>query len=83
VVCAALLVSSHGALADFVQQGPKLLGTVEVASQGSSVALSADGNTAIVGGPNFCRCWNGGKQLDGVIRYIGKGWPHPAQDQPQ
>src|SRR4051812_11433721 len=50
MVCAALLVSSHGALADFVQQGPKLLGTVEVASQGSSVALSADGNTAIVGG---------------------------------
>ena len=52
MVSAALLVSSHGALADFVQQGPKLLGTVEVASQGWSVALSADGNTAIVGAPS-------------------------------
>ena len=34
------------------QQGPKLVGTgaVDVGSQGSSVALSADGNTALVGG---------------------------------
>jgi len=44
------------------QQGPKLVGTgaVGAAEQGSSVALSADGNTAIVGGqcdntsPSFC-----------------------------
>ena len=36
------------------QQGPKLVGTGAVGSadQGNSVALSADGNTAIVGGPN-------------------------------
>jgi antibiotic biosynthesis monooxygenase (ABM) superfamily enzyme len=35
------------------QQGSKLVGTgaVGAATQGSSVALSADGNTAIVGGP--------------------------------
>jgi hypothetical protein len=38
----------------WTQQGPKLVGTGAVgtdALQGSSVALSADGNTAIVGGP--------------------------------
>ena len=37
----------------FFQQGPKLIGTRAVGStnQGMSVALSADGNTAIVGGP--------------------------------
>ncbi|MFZ1197005.1 MAG: Ig domain-containing protein, partial [Pseudolabrys sp.] len=35
------------------QQGPKLVGTGAsgVSQQGASVALSADGNTAIVGGP--------------------------------
>jgi Divergent InlB B-repeat domain len=39
-------------LVQFSQQGPKLLGTgtVGLAEQGWSVALSADGNTAIVGG---------------------------------
>ena len=42
------------ALAQFTQQGPKLVGTGAVgsASQGFSVALSGDGNTAIVGGPD-------------------------------
>jgi hypothetical protein len=37
----------------WTQQGPKLFGSgaVGVAQQGTSVALSADGNTAIVGGP--------------------------------
>jgi hypothetical protein len=51
VVCAMLLASP--ALAQFVQQGQKLLASDAVgnASQGSSVAISADGNTAIVGGP--------------------------------
>ena len=50
---AALLVSSELALAQFTQQGPKLVGTLPVGSpeQGYSVALSADGETAIVGGP--------------------------------
>jgi hypothetical protein len=38
--------------AQLVQQGPKLVGTGAVgkAFQGQSVALSADGNTALVGG---------------------------------
>src|SRR5260370_38939179 len=38
--------------AQFSQQGPKLvgIGAVFVAEQGTSVSLSADGNTAIVGG---------------------------------
>jgi hypothetical protein len=38
----------------FSQQGGKLVGTGAVGSnawQGASVALSADGNTAIIGGP--------------------------------
>jgi uncharacterized repeat protein (TIGR01451 family) len=37
----------------WTQQGPKLVGTgaVGAATEGASVALSADGNTAIVGGP--------------------------------
>jgi hypothetical protein len=44
----------HSALAQFIEQGPKLVGSGISGSpkQGSSVALSADGNTAIVGGPN-------------------------------
>jgi len=37
--------------AQFTQQGPKLVGTGGT-GQGVSVALSADGNTALVGGPN-------------------------------
>ena len=38
--------------AQFTQQGPKLVGTgaVGIANQGLTVAISADGNTAIVGG---------------------------------
>jgi uncharacterized protein (TIGR03437 family) len=44
------------ATGQFVQQGPKLVGSGAVANeqvgQGSSVALSEDGNTAIVGGPH-------------------------------
>jgi hypothetical protein len=50
----ATLLSSHPALAQFSQQGPKLVGTGaagSASSQGTSVSLSADGNTAIVGGP--------------------------------
>ena len=43
------LVSSQSAVAQFTQQGPKLVGTADI-GQGWSVALSADGNTAIVGG---------------------------------
>ena len=40
--------------ATWTQQGSKLVGTGAVgdANQGSSVALSSDGNTALIGGPN-------------------------------
>ena len=52
VLACATLLSSHPALAQFLQQGPKLVGTGAVGSawQGRSVSLSADGNTAVVGG---------------------------------
>src|SRR6516225_1352751 len=53
LIFVALLFSSQLALAQFTQQGPKLVGTGAIgqSQQGYSVALSADGNTAIVGGP--------------------------------
>jgi hypothetical protein len=53
LIFVALLFSSQLALAQFTQQGPKLVGNDAAAPalQGNSVALSADGNTAIVGGP--------------------------------
>ena len=56
LICATLLISPQLALAQFTQQGPKLVGTGAVnssstaTSQGQSVALSGDGNTALVGG---------------------------------
>ena len=52
LACAVLLPGAEAAAA-FSQQAPKLIGTGAVggARQGSSVALSADGNTAIVSGP--------------------------------
>ncbi len=48
--CIAFCVSQTDA--QFVQQGDKLVGTGSVgnATQGVSVSLSADGNTAIAGG---------------------------------
>src|SRR5262249_12381124 len=51
-VLSAALLCPEAALAGFKQQGPKLVGTGAVgnAQQGRSVALSADGNTVIVGG---------------------------------
>ena len=54
LIFAALVCSSQLALAQFTQQGPKLVGTLAVgpAYQGTSVALSGDGNTAIVGAPH-------------------------------
>jgi len=50
VALAAALAASPGALAQFAQQGPKLVAIDPADEQGTSVALSADGNTAIVGG---------------------------------
>src|ERR1035437_3411043 len=54
VLVSATLLSSHPPFAQFLQQGLKLVGTGAVGSadQGYSVSLSADGNTAIVGGPS-------------------------------
>ena len=47
-----LLVATDAANAQWSQQGSKLVGTQGLyPTQGSSVSLSADGNTAIVGGP--------------------------------
>jgi hypothetical protein len=69
VLVSATLLSSLPALAQFSQQGPKLVGTGAVgnAEQGVSVALSADGNTAIVGGP-----FDGGAR--GSRPNIGAAW---------
>ncbi len=52
VVAFAAVFVVHAAAAQFVQQGSKLVGTGAVgpAYQGYSVAVSADGSTAIVGG---------------------------------
>jgi hypothetical protein len=49
-----MLALAHAAAAQFTQQGSKLVGSDAAggAAQGESVAISADGNTAIVGGPN-------------------------------
>ena len=50
----ALLLASPPLHAQFVAQGGKLVGSgaVGTARQGTSVAVSADGNTLIVGGPH-------------------------------
>ena len=52
IMLACSLLSAQ-AWAQFTQQGSKLVGTGALgpAAQGPSVSLSADGNTAIVGGP--------------------------------
>jgi hypothetical protein len=54
MVIGALAFAPKPAAAQFTQQGPKLVGSGAVGYeilQGLSVALSADGNTAIMGGP--------------------------------
>jgi hypothetical protein len=55
----------------WTQQGPKLVGTGAVpdTGQGSCVALSADGNTAIVGGPE-----------DPLLLGIGAAWIFSRSD---
>ena len=54
VVFAGLLLAAHMAVAQLVQQGSKLVaaGTVGNSRQGRAVAISADGNLAIIGGPD-------------------------------
>jgi FG-GAP-like repeat/FG-GAP repeat len=53
-ILTGLVFSSSPALADFIQQGPKLVGPGATggSNQGFAVALSADGNTALIGGSN-------------------------------
>jgi hypothetical protein len=65
---AALICASQPAAAQFTQQGPKLVGTGYVPGQpglGTSVAVSADGNTMAVGG-NSDGFNNGGTQVGAV-----------------
>ncbi len=52
-VVVGMLFLAHAAAAQFTQQGSKLVGTGAVGRpfKALSVAISADGNTAIVGGP--------------------------------
>ncbi|MFI5182006.1 MAG: hypothetical protein ACHQPI_11480 [Thermoanaerobaculia bacterium] len=66
-----MLLVAHTAAAQFNQQGPKLVGTASGnAFQGWSVALSADGNTAIIGGVND----NGGNGAAWVWTRSGGVW---------
>ena len=71
---AALLWPARPALADFTQNGPKLVGSVAggSAQQGFSVALSADGHTAIVGGPTDINNAGGGAAW--VFTRTGEMW---------
>jgi hypothetical protein len=89
LLCAALLVTPQPALAQFTQQGSKLIGTgaVGTADQGQSVAFSADGNTAIVGGPtdngNIGAAWvytrSGGVWTQQGGKLVGTGGVGAAQ----
>jgi FG-GAP repeat len=75
------------------QQGPKLVGTgaIGAARQGSSVVLSADGNTALVGGPSdhgdrgaawvFTR--SGGVWRQHGSKLVGTGATGAAQEGPR
>ena len=73
----------------WTQQGSKLVGTgaVGTAEQGVSVALSADGNTAIVGGPgdnsNTGAAWvytrSGGVWTQQGSKLVGTGAVGPAE----
>jgi hypothetical protein len=65
ILFSATLLPYHAARAQFSQQGPKLAGTGALGmslNQGQSVAVSADGNTAIVGAPSD----NGGASATGA-----------------
>jgi hypothetical protein len=72
LLCSALLISSQGAVADFTQQGAKLVATGAAlpSEQGYSVALSADGNTAIIG----ARADNGNIGAAWVFTRSGAVW---------
>ncbi|HXA19697.1 MAG TPA: hypothetical protein VN380_22120 [Thermoanaerobaculia bacterium] len=75
-IAAVILVSStHTAFAQFSQQGPKLQGSGYVgrANQGT-VAVSADGSTAIVGGSSD----DGGAGAVWIWTRSGDGWSQQA-----
>ena len=77
LISSALLCSPQAALAQFAQQGPKLVGTNAVgpaSEQGRSVALSTDGNTAIVGGP-----WDNASGAAWVFTRSGSAWTQQAK----
>src|SRR4051794_39888363 len=74
-VCTSLL-ASNVAVGQFSQQGPKLVGTgIENTAQGKSVALSGDGDTAIVGGVSGAWVWtrNGGVWSQQGGKLFGSG----------
>jgi hypothetical protein len=77
LICAVLLLSSHISVAQFTQQGPKLVGTGAVGgtvSQGQSVAVSADGNTALVGG------WNDNSSVGAAWVFTAAAECGPSKD---
>jgi hypothetical protein len=84
----AALCTLPPARAQYVQQGPKLVGTGPVggAEEGSAAALSADGNTAIVGGrfdnSNNGAVWfftrSGGSWTQQGPKLVGSGAVGPA-----
>src|SRR6516162_6655153 len=78
LILAVLFFSLQLALGQFTQQGSKLdgKGAVGDAQQGVSVALSGDGNTAIVGGPNdnFSAGNNSGAGAAWVFTQSGSVW---------
>src|SRR5262249_23166712 len=87
-ICAALLLSTGPAPAQFAQQGPKLVGSgsVGTANQGRSVALSRAGNTAMVGGAGdrggagaaWVFAGGGGAGMQQGPKLVGSGTVGPA-----
>jgi hypothetical protein len=67
LLCAVLLWPAQPALAQFTQQGPKLVGSAEIggAKLGFSVALSRGGNNALAGGPY---------DNSNVVSSVGAAW---------
>jgi hypothetical protein len=89
LVFAALFCAARPASAQFTQQGQKLVGTgaAGAAAQGWSVALTADGATAIVGGPadnsDAGAAWvftqSGGVWIQQGSKQVGAGAVGPAE----
>jgi len=80
VIVLAWSLLPASARAQFSQQGPKLVGTGD--EQGSSVSLSGDGNTAIVGGVLTNAAWvytrSGGVCSQQGLKLAGTGALGPA-----